>query len=214
MISVTRSKSCLAPAGRGLPCAELAGAAASEVRLPRPARSRGWLEAALLECASCHQVAERRSPAQRHCPERRSSLREARSRAAVARARGAGRPALPTTQPAAGAAGAQPARGGSRQPDRPQALGSRLEVVRRRIHAERPIALETWVYRLVRERTSSGDHQRRDVAWSAGRLATMRTSAISYLAGPRLTSRGRSAARKVRGDARRMTPRGGATRSV
>ena len=44
----------------------------------------GWLEAALLESARCHQVAERRSPAQRHCPECAASVRGARSREAVA----------------------------------------------------------------------------------------------------------------------------------
>jgi len=66
------------------------GTAASEVPLPHPARSRGWLESALLECAECHQIAERRSPAQRHCPECAASLRGSRSREAVARARGSG----------------------------------------------------------------------------------------------------------------------------
>ena len=66
------------------------GTAASEVPLPHPARSRGWLKSALLECAECHQIAERRSPAQRHCPECAASLRGSRSREAVARARGSG----------------------------------------------------------------------------------------------------------------------------
>jgi hypothetical protein len=72
------------------------GAVASDVPLPYPARSRGWLEAALLECARCHQVVERRSPAQRRCVEGRRSLELARSSDAVARDRAARRQARPS----------------------------------------------------------------------------------------------------------------------
>ena len=51
------------------------------------ARSREWLNVALLECRRCHKVVERRSPVQRQCDECRGALNRFRSRDATARAR-------------------------------------------------------------------------------------------------------------------------------
>jgi hypothetical protein len=65
------------------------GTEAVEITLPRAKRSREWLTAAVLECARCHQVVERRSPIERHCPDCRAALKRGRSRDAIARARAA-----------------------------------------------------------------------------------------------------------------------------
>ncbi len=65
------------------------GESTGEIPLPRPTRSREWLKVALLECRRCHQVVERSSPVQRHCPDCRAGLKRARSRNAVTRARAA-----------------------------------------------------------------------------------------------------------------------------
>jgi hypothetical protein len=59
------------------------GETSSQIPLPHPPRSRAWLEAALFECARCHQVGERRSPVQVHCSECRAVLKRQRSHAAV-----------------------------------------------------------------------------------------------------------------------------------
>jgi hypothetical protein len=75
------------------------GTAASDIPLPHPGRSREWLTAALVECARCYQVVERRSPVQRHCGECRASLKGSRSREAVRRARRPGHPARPLRDP-------------------------------------------------------------------------------------------------------------------
>jgi hypothetical protein len=64
------------------------GEAVNEISLPRPTRSREWLQFALVECANCHQVVERTSPVQQHCPECRRVMKRARSREAVRRSRG------------------------------------------------------------------------------------------------------------------------------
>jgi hypothetical protein len=42
---------------------------------------------ALLECRGCHQVVERRSPVQRHCPDCRRAIKRTRSREAIRRSR-------------------------------------------------------------------------------------------------------------------------------
>ena len=80
------------------------GETSSDISLPHPSRSREWLKVALLECRRCHQVVERSSPVQRHCPDCRAGLKRARSRAAVTRARAA-RPQ--TQQPDAEIGGAR-----------------------------------------------------------------------------------------------------------
>ena len=87
----------LAPAGWSRPCTESAGDRGERDPLPHPRRSREWLEAALVECAQCHQVVERRSPVQRHCRECRASLKGSKSRADAARARRSGHRARPAT---------------------------------------------------------------------------------------------------------------------
>ena len=63
------------------------GETSSDISLPRPTRSRAWLDLALLECQQCHQVVERRSPVQRHCPDCRAVLKRDRSRTAASRSR-------------------------------------------------------------------------------------------------------------------------------
>jgi hypothetical protein len=63
------------------------GTATSEISLPRPERSREWLEELLLECRRCHQVVERRSPVQQHCLDCRKALKRLRSQEALARSR-------------------------------------------------------------------------------------------------------------------------------
>jgi len=63
------------------------GETASEISLPRPARSREWLNVALLDCGSCHQVVERRSPVQRYCADCADALARKRSSGAVRRRR-------------------------------------------------------------------------------------------------------------------------------
>ena len=37
--------------------------------MPHSSRSREWLRVALIECARCQQVVERRSPVRQHCPD-------------------------------------------------------------------------------------------------------------------------------------------------
>jgi len=64
------------------------GSTSSETLLPRPARSREWLNVDIIECQRCHQVVERRAPVQRHCPDCRKTLKRLRSQVAVARSRG------------------------------------------------------------------------------------------------------------------------------
>jgi hypothetical protein len=59
----------------------------SEIAIPLPRRSRDWLSVALLECSMCHQVVERTSPIQRHCPSCRASLKRRFSRESMARRR-------------------------------------------------------------------------------------------------------------------------------
>jgi len=63
------------------------GKAMSQISLRHPARSREWLNVALLECQLCHQVVERRSPVQRHCAGCTAELRRMRSRRAMRRSR-------------------------------------------------------------------------------------------------------------------------------
>jgi hypothetical protein len=58
------------------------GEATTEIRLPRPIRSRAWLEEAPFECRRCHRVVERRSPVQRHCTDCRAALKRLRHREA------------------------------------------------------------------------------------------------------------------------------------
>lgn len=54
-------------------------AASREVTLPCPTRSRAWLEIALLECATCHQIVQRRSSIQRHCEQCRVERKRTQS---------------------------------------------------------------------------------------------------------------------------------------
>jgi len=63
------------------------GTLSHQIALPHPGRSREWLEVSLVECARCHQVAERTSPTQRHCDTCRAALKRTRSREAMARRR-------------------------------------------------------------------------------------------------------------------------------
>jgi hypothetical protein len=63
------------------------GVTAGAISLPRPSRSRGWLDLAVLECRRCHQVVERHSPVQRHCPDCARALKRARSRDGMAQMR-------------------------------------------------------------------------------------------------------------------------------
>ena len=63
------------------------GTATSQISLPHPGRSREWLKVALLECARCHQVVERRSPVQRYCADCHAIIKQERSRWGMARAR-------------------------------------------------------------------------------------------------------------------------------
>jgi hypothetical protein len=67
------------------------GETASEIPLPRTARSREWMRVALVECARCHQVIERRSPIQRHCADCATALGRKRSRECVRKRRGRAR---------------------------------------------------------------------------------------------------------------------------
>jgi len=62
-------------------------ASASEIPLPHPERSRQWLRVALIECARCHQAAERRSPAQRWCPGCSEAYEKERARLGMRRVR-------------------------------------------------------------------------------------------------------------------------------
>jgi hypothetical protein len=64
------------------------GETATEISIPRPARSRKWLKVALLECSRCHQVVEPRSPGQRYCGECSAFLGRDRSQRGMARRRG------------------------------------------------------------------------------------------------------------------------------
>jgi hypothetical protein len=54
------------------------GEAAVEIALPRPIRSREWLNEALVECECRHQVGERRSPVQRYCADCNAAIKRQR----------------------------------------------------------------------------------------------------------------------------------------
>jgi hypothetical protein len=62
----------LAPAAGAGRVLNSLGTVQTEIAIPFPRRSREWLCVALLECQRCHQVAERRSPVQRHCSDCRA----------------------------------------------------------------------------------------------------------------------------------------------
>jgi len=59
----------------------------SMLEVPRPCRSRAWLEDATLECRRCRLVVGRRSPVQRYCPDCAAILARERSRIIVKRRR-------------------------------------------------------------------------------------------------------------------------------
>lgn len=59
----------------------------STLDVPRPCRSRAWLEDATLGCRRCRLVVGRRSPVQRYCPECATILARERSRIIVKRRR-------------------------------------------------------------------------------------------------------------------------------
>jgi hypothetical protein len=75
------------------------GSAESEIPIPHPPRSREWLHVALVECARCHQVLERRSPAQRRCPGCRSVRERERARLGMRRLRRGSRRLSAATDP-------------------------------------------------------------------------------------------------------------------